>query len=80
MVYELKPSNGQKSFYGKAQVELNEHGMRTLYSYGTKIMSIDRYGEMARFWDGWTATTGKHIKAFSGLDKKGYSNLYLFNE
>lgn len=70
MRYELMPAGGRKSFYGKAVVDGD-----TLYSYGTKIMTKNSDGTFTRHWNGWSATTGRHIKAFSGLDKKGYEAL-----
>lgn len=36
--YELIPNNGQKSFYGKAIVEVDQNGNETLYSYNTPII------------------------------------------
>lgn len=69
--YELKPTN-RKSFYGKALV-INDK----LYSYGTLIMSRTDDGNFVRHWDGWSATTGRHIAAFSGLNKKQFMNLPL---
>lgn len=71
-MYELTPTNGQKSFYGKARVEILENGTRVLKSYNTNIMLIFPNGSMYRLWDDWSATTGKHIKAFSGLNKKDF--------
>lgn len=75
MVYELKPTNGQKSFYGKAKVYITEDGTKTLYSYDTPIISVDPQGGLHRLWQGWTATTGKHIRAFCGLNKKEFMAL-----
>lgn len=62
-IYELEPVNSQKSFYGKAQVH-EDRGVRTLFSYGTPVASINVSGVFTRLWDDWSATTGKHIKAF----------------
>ena len=76
-IYELTPDNGRKSFYGKAQVLFDDNGDRILFSYDTKIMKITAAGEMVRFWQGWSATTGRHIAAFSGLNKKQYQALNL---
>lgn len=77
--YELAPTQAQhqKSFYHKALVREYEDGSRILFSYGTKIMRIDSKGNLERFWDSYSATTGKHIKAFSGLNKKGYLALEM---
>lgn len=74
-IYELRPTNGQKSFYGKAIVKINDDGSETLYSYDTPIIRRNADGELVKLWDEWTATTGKHIKAFCGLNKAGYMEL-----
>lgn len=37
-MYELMPTDGRKSFYNKAVVEIDDNGNRTLYSYGTPII------------------------------------------
>lgn len=73
--YELVPMTGQKSFYGKAVVVVEDNGTETLYSYGTPIVKRLVSGELVKMWDGWTATTGKHIKAFCGLSKAEYMSL-----
>ena len=76
MFYELKPAkNKQKSYYGKARVQVNGDGSATLYSYDTKIITRDTDGTLKKHWDGWTATTGKHIYEFCGLRKKEYEKL-----
>lgn len=69
MMYELTPNNGRKSFYGKAIVEVAADGSETLYSYNTPIIKRSSSGDLVKLWDGWTATTGRHIKAFCGLSK-----------
>lgn len=74
MKYELKPNDSHKSFYGKAYV-IEQDGEKTLYSYNTKIMSMNSAGEFTRFWGGWSATTGRHIKAFCGMNKAEYTAL-----
>lgn len=77
--YELIPTlkQNQKSFYGKARVQIDEDGTAFLYSYNTLILSKDIDGNYIRYWDGWSQTTGKHIKAFSGLNKKEYENIKM---
>lgn len=67
--YELTPNNGRKSFYGKAIVEVAADGSETLYSYNTPIIKRSSNGDLVKLWNGWTATTGRHIKAFCGLSK-----------
>lgn len=73
--YELKPTDGRKSFYGKATVIINEDGSETLMSYGTPIIRQDAAGKLTRIWLGWSATTGRHIKSFCGLNKKEFEAL-----
>lgn len=73
--YELIPMTGQKSFYGKAVVVVEDNGTETLYSYGTPIVKRLVSGELVKMWDGWTTTTGRHIQAFCGLNKAAYMNL-----
>ena len=50
--YELIPTNGRKSFYGKAVVEVAQDGTETLYSYNTPIIKRLISGELVRLWDG----------------------------
>lgn len=73
--YELKPTDGRKSFYGKAVVMVEDNGTETLYSYNTPIIKRLVSGELVKIWDGWTATTGRHIKAFCGLNKAIFMSL-----
>lgn len=75
MVYNLVPNDSHKSFYGKALVQVEDDGTKVLYSYGTKIISKAPDGSLKRFWYGWSATTGRHIKAFCGLSKAEYQAL-----
>lgn len=74
-IYELIPTNGRKSFYGKAKVVVDDSGNETLYSYDTPIIKRDANGNLTKLWNGWSSTTGAHIKAFCDLDKKAYTNL-----
>lgn len=80
-VYDLRPTDSHKSFYGKASVYIDEFGNEFLISYNTLIMAkfVDKkYGDnLVRYWDGWSATTGRHIKAFCGLNKAGFESLPL---
>lgn len=73
--YELIPNDGRKSFYGKAVVEVADDGSETLYSYNTAIIKRTAAGELVKLWDGWSATTGRHIFTFCGLNKAGYMAL-----
>lgn len=77
MKYELIPlkEQHQKSFYGKGIVFIDENGNQTLFSYGTRIIEKTAEGKLIKYWDSWSMTTGKHIKAFCGLNKKEYESL-----
>lgn len=74
-MYELTPTNGRKSFYGKARVLIDDDGTETLYSYNTPIIKRTTSGELVKLWDGWSATTGRHIVAFCGPNKAQYIKL-----
>lgn len=74
-MYELTPSDGRKSFYGKARVLIDDDGSETLYSYNTPIIKRLVSGELVKLWDGWSMTTGRHISAFCGINKAQYMAL-----
>lgn len=76
-LFELVPTDGRVSFYRKAMVRVDNDGSKTLYSYGTKIMTVFSDGSAVRYWDGYTMTTGRHIRSFCGLNKKEYMALEL---
>lgn len=61
--FELKPTNGRKSFYGKAEVIAHENGDIELRSYNTIVARI-RNGNFERLWSGYSATTMNHVNAF----------------
>ena len=73
-MYDLEPLY-QKSFYGKAKVEIKDDGTETLYSYNTPIIRRNPDGTLKRLWFDWSATTGKHIMSFCGLNKKQFMAL-----
>lgn len=75
--YILTPTNGRKSFNGKARVIIDDYGVETLLSYGTEIIKRYSDGRLRRVYDGWTLTTGTHILAFCGLNKKEFLSLPL---
>lgn len=62
-VFELIPTNGRKSFYGKASVTEKDNGDIELRSYNTIVARI-RNGNFERLWDGYSATTMNHINSF----------------
>lgn len=78
-ICDLLPNDNQKVFYGKAKVKIYSDNTKILQSYNTDVAKIDANGNVIRLWDGWTTTTGKHIKAFCGLNKKEFLNLPLNN-
>jgi hypothetical protein len=61
--YELKPINGRKSFYGKAEAIEQDNGDIELRSYNTIVARI-HHGKFERLWSGYSATTMNHINAF----------------
>lgn len=69
-VFELIPTNGRKSFYGKASVTEKDNGDIELRSYNTIVARI-RNGSFERLWDGYSATTMNHINSF--IDAYGIS-------
>ena len=71
-IYDLIPTNGRKSFYGKAKVII-VNGIETLYSYNTAIISRYADGTLERLYmHEPSMTTCTHIKSFCGLDKKKF--------
>lgn len=74
-IYELIPTDGRKSFYGKARVKEYSDGSTILQSYTTDIIKRESDGTLIRLWHGWSVTTGRHISAFCGLNKKGFEAL-----
>lgn len=71
----LTAEQNQASFYGKAKVVIEEDGTETLYSYDTPIIKRLPDDTVVRLYDNYTMTTGKHIKAFCGLDKAAFKNM-----
>ena len=74
-IYELIPTNSQKSFT-KSDSYYHDEGTETLISYDTPIIERTADGKLNRLWfSDWTATTGRHIKSFCGLNKKQFMEL-----
>lgn len=73
--YELTPCDNHKSFYGKAIVVINDDNTSTLISYNTPVIRQNADGTYTRLWWGWSATTGRHIRSFCGMDKAEYTAL-----
>lgn len=74
---ELLPlsTQRQRSFYGKAIVVNKSNGDQILLSYLTPVAKRNGNGRITRLWSGWTATTGKHILAFTGMNKSEFCRL-----
>lgn len=66
--YTLPNSNN------KARVFKDSDGDEFLYSYDTPVL-LNHNGKLYRLWGGWSATTGRHIKEYCGLNKKQYLEL-----
>ena len=73
-VYELIPNDGHKSFYGKAVV-ICTGSCRILISYRTAVAYFDAAENFHRLWPGWSATTGRHVRAFGGPGKAEWDRL-----
>ena len=77
----LIPVGSQKSFYGKAIVISQGDGTVKLQSYNTIVCSYDVNGNFQRHWNGYSATTAKHVDSFrrmagdGGLNKKAWEAL-----
>ena len=65
--YELIPTDGRKSFYGKAVVFEKDNGEKVLQSYNTEVCKITSGGEFVRLWSGYSVTTMRHINSFLRL-------------
>ena len=82
--FELKPINGRKSFYGKAEVIEKGNGDIELRSYNTIVARI-RNGNFERLWNGYSQTTMNHVNAFinafgiSGGGKSWWESLEVYN-
>ena len=63
-IFYIEPIDGKKSFYKKCSVTEYENGEKVLMSYTTPVIKITTEGEPVRLWDGWSATTQRHINAF----------------
>ena len=62
MIYTLPNSNN------KARVLKDSEGDEFLYSYDTPVL-VKHGDKVYRTWDSWSATTGRHIKEYCGLNK-----------
>lgn len=51
-IYNQKPMDSHKSFYGKARVKVLDDGSKVLYSYGTPVCKLSVSGRVFRMWGG----------------------------
>lgn len=72
---EIMPKDNRKSFCGKAVVFHFDNGTEALRSYNTIVAVRDAKGNVYRTWDGWSVTTGRHIKAFLDMNKNEFTKL-----
>lgn len=74
---ELVPTNGRKSFYGKAMIKKTTKG-EVLESYGHPIIVRKQNGELVPIINPihLSRTTCIHLKAFCGITKAQYIKLY----
>ena len=68
--YDIDSANNAQTLYC-------DDGSEVLQSYETQVLRRYSDGTLYRLWNGWSATTGKHIKAFCGLNKKQYLELHM---
>lgn len=81
-LYELFPDDSRISFYKKALVLWDRHypTWNILFSYGIPVLGYNiETMEYARFIDFTSVTTSRHIKAFSGKNKKDFADVPFTN-
>ena len=74
-MYGLLNEKGETMRCGSPKIIIDDDGTEHLYSYDTEILRKDKTGKIWRVWTGWSQTTGKHIRAYCGLNKSGYEAL-----
>ena len=61
---KLEPKHENcRSYYGKAHILYEDDGSVALQSYNTIVLRLVN-GNIVRFWDGYSATTMRHINEF----------------
>jgi len=78
--YYLKPKGTQKSFGGKAVVREYENGDKILFSYLTPVLKQTKDGKLIRLWEGYSATTGRHVEAFAGITGSYFKHMSVQEE
>ena len=72
-IYE--PECDRKDWYGKCAIYQIENGEKALRSYRTIVMTQDAEGNLHRHWDGWSATTARHVWRGFHVDTKSYRKM-----
>lgn len=73
IVFNLNATT-QKSYYGKAQVLVDEPSKtKYLKSYNTIVAKIDDNNQLHKLWNGYSRTTQNHIKDFCKLFNISFS-------
>lgn len=75
--YELLPGENdrRKSFYHKALVHIYDDGAEELQSYNTIVLTKYTDGTIEKNWDGWSATTARHIWAYAQISSDDWREL-----
>lgn len=80
-IYDLPCYDNRKSFYGKAKI-FEQGDKYILYSYDTPVIEYnEKTEEVKRLWDGYSATTMRHVNSFlrhfylKGGGKKWWNSL-----
>ena len=63
-MFECPTMGLRKSFYGNAQICHDVSGIDVLNSYNRPVCMVAHDGRFVRLWDGWSATTARHVNAF----------------
>lgn len=62
-ISDLTCYDTHKSFYGKAKLVFTKNEV-FLCSYNTLVCKIDKHGIFVRLWNGYSATTMRHVNSF----------------
>ncbi len=65
-IFELTPTSGRKSFYGKAKV-IEENNTAKLISYTTVVAEYDLISREFKVNGDYSVTTKGHIRAFKSF-------------
>jgi hypothetical protein len=62
-IFDLHPTNGRKSFYGKCKV-MEDNGVSKLLSYDTVVAEYNHSENKMKVHGYYSPTTARHINAF----------------